>query len=194
MTKLANELEANGVIEDDDGPWGSLVVLAGKPHQEHKHWSEYVWRLCVSYRPLNAITRPFIFPSRRCDDAARDIGSSRFYIVMDLLWGYWQVGLTEQSKGKTAFFVPHGKKHWCRMPMGALNSHPAYNCIIETLKREWDARIRELLSDNHEFRQEIKRRAKAAGIEDAQINWSSEVDGVGIGSQNIVDDIILPSS
>ncbi len=194
MTKLANELEANGVIEDDDGPWGSLVVLAGKPHQEHKHWSEYVWRLCVSYRPLNAITRPFIFPSRRCDDAARDIGSSRFYIVMDLLWGYWQVGLTEQSKGKTAFFVPHGKKHWCRMPMGALNSHPAYNCIIETLKREWDARIRELLSDNHEFRQEIKRRAKAAGIEDAQINWSSEVDGVGIGSQNIVDDIILHSS
>ncbi len=110
ITKLATQMEANGLIEDDDGPWGAMVVLAAKPHQEHKHWSDYVWRLCVSYRQLNAVTRPFIFPTRRCDDAARDIGPSKFTITMDLYWGYWQVLMTRQGKGKTAFFIPNGKK------------------------------------------------------------------------------------
>ena len=131
---LVEKLENNNLIEDDDGPWGALAVLASKPHQEHKHWSEYIWRLCASHRPLNAETRPFTFPSRRCDDSAKDVGSSKFFITMDLLWGHWQVPLTEAAKAKTAFFVPHGKKRWRVMPMGTTNSHPAYNCIIEFLK------------------------------------------------------------
>ncbi len=56
IEKLVAQLKAQGVIEDDDGPWGALVVLAGKPNQDHKHWSQYMWQLCVSYWPLNAIT------------------------------------------------------------------------------------------------------------------------------------------
>ena len=74
---------------DDDGPWGSPIVLASKPNQEHKHWSEYVFRLCVSYRALNAITRPFLFPVRRCDDAIEMVGAALYIITMDLDAGYW---------------------------------------------------------------------------------------------------------
>jgi hypothetical protein len=58
MTRLLSELETKKIIEDDDGPYGAMIVLAAKPNQEHVHWSEYVFRLCVSYRLLNAITRP----------------------------------------------------------------------------------------------------------------------------------------
>ena len=47
---LVSKLEKNGLVEDDDGPWGAMIVLAAKPNQEHVHWSQYVWRLCVSYR------------------------------------------------------------------------------------------------------------------------------------------------
>ncbi len=43
MTQLVNALEKNGLVEDDDGPWGALIVLAAKPHQGHKHWTEYIW-------------------------------------------------------------------------------------------------------------------------------------------------------
>ena len=74
IQQLADGLQRNGLIEPDDGPWGAMVVLAAKPHQEHKHWADYIWRLCVSYRKINSITRPFRFPTRRCDEAARDIG------------------------------------------------------------------------------------------------------------------------
>jgi len=52
INDLVEKLEKNGIIEDDDGPWGAPIVLAAKPHQEHLHWSQYTWRLCVSYRKL----------------------------------------------------------------------------------------------------------------------------------------------
>ena len=33
MIKLAEMLDENGVVEEDNGSWGALVVLAAKPHQ-----------------------------------------------------------------------------------------------------------------------------------------------------------------
>ena len=49
INKLVEQLEVQGLIEDDEGPWGALIVLAAKPHQEKVPWNEYKWRLCVSY-------------------------------------------------------------------------------------------------------------------------------------------------
>jgi hypothetical protein len=137
ITKLCKEMEKNGFIEDDDGPWGSRVVLAQKPDQGHKHWTEYIWRLCVSYRPLNAITRPFTFPAPRCDNAILDLGPTSVYITMDMKSGYWQIEMTESSKCKTAFFVPKGKKRFSRMPMGATNAHPFFVALAVKLEKEW---------------------------------------------------------
>ena len=42
MNKLLVDLEGAGVIEDDDGPYGAMIVLAAKPNQGHVHWTEYV--------------------------------------------------------------------------------------------------------------------------------------------------------
>jgi len=40
------------------GPWGSSIVLAAKPHQEHViDIKDFVWRMCVSYRKLNSVTK-----------------------------------------------------------------------------------------------------------------------------------------
>jgi hypothetical protein len=49
MNKLLTALDKKGVIKPDYGPYGAIIVLAAKPNQGHVHWSEYVFRLCVSY-------------------------------------------------------------------------------------------------------------------------------------------------
>ena len=49
-------LDKNGVVEEDNGTWGELVVLSAKPHQENMPCNEYQWRLCVSYIKLNEVT------------------------------------------------------------------------------------------------------------------------------------------
>ena len=70
-------LLANGWIRKCYGPWGSLVVLAPKPHQEDvENIEDFVWRMCVSYRKLNSVTLPFEYPIPRCDDAIEDFGDS----------------------------------------------------------------------------------------------------------------------
>ena len=53
INKLVNQLEEKGLIENDEGPWGAIIVLAAKPHQEEIPWNEYKWRLCVSYHCPN---------------------------------------------------------------------------------------------------------------------------------------------
>ena len=144
IDELVAKLEKNGLVEDDDGPWGALIVLAAKPNQEHVHWSQYVWRLCVSYRQLNAVTRPFTFPIVRCDDAVKAIGDAMFYITMDLDSGYWQIKVEASSKAKLAFFTPTGKKRFTVMPMGATNAHPVFVALVSKFKKEWDNLAKEL--------------------------------------------------
>ena len=85
-------LDENGVVEEDNRPWGALLVLAAKPHQENMPCHEYHWRLCVSYQKLNQATCPFNFPIPRCDDTIQDIGiEAKYFISVDMDSGYWQV-------------------------------------------------------------------------------------------------------
>ena len=139
MNKLIDNLEHNGLVEDDDGPWGAMVVLAAKPNQGLKHYTEYQWRLCVSYRKLNQVTRPFKYPIPRCDDAVEDIDpEAKWFIAVDMDSEYWQLAAEPEARAKLAFYTPNGKKRWAVMPMGALNSAATFCAMMETLKQEWN--------------------------------------------------------
>jgi hypothetical protein len=136
MNKLLDTLESKGVIEDDYGPYGAMIVLASKPNQDHVHWTEYVFRLCVSYRMLNAVTRPFQYPIPRCDDEAERMGSNEWAISSDADQGYWQVAMHKSAKDKTGFFTPDGKKHFCHLPMGIRNASPFYCCMNDDFRKQ----------------------------------------------------------
>jgi len=57
IDKHIHILETNDWICDYEGPWGSLILLTPKPHQEEcTDINEFIWRLCVSYRSLNSVT------------------------------------------------------------------------------------------------------------------------------------------
>ena len=137
IRKICDGLKHNGIIEPDRGPWGAMIVLAAKANQEDVIWNEYVWRLCVSYRKLNSITRPFTFPIRRCDDAVHTIRHANYLIKMDLDSGYWQIPVHHKSKPKLAFFGVDEKLTFAVMPMGALNAAPTFACMMEVLQMEW---------------------------------------------------------
>jgi hypothetical protein len=161
IDKLVAALEANGLIEDDDGPWGAMIVLAAKPGQDNVPASEFKWRLTISYRKLNQVTKPFAFPIPRCDDAVEEIGPyAKFFIAFDLDSGYWQIASDMEARARLAFFTPTGKKRWKVMPMGALNSAATFVAMMTKLQHKWD------------------RLAKERGIS-------------GAGSKVIVDDVLL---
>ena len=180
ITELVNSLEKNGLVEDDDGPWGALVVLAAKANQENTAWYEYIWRLCVSYRRLNQITRPFAFPIRRCDDAVSDIGpQARWYISVDQDSGFWQMLLEKLSRPKLAFFTPNGKKRWTVMPMGALNSSSIFVAMAADLQKTWNALATSRNIDTSKARTALKGQNTPINIHDTY------------GSEVIVDDMLF---
>ena len=72
-----------------------MVVLAQKPHQEHiQDINDFIWRMCVSYRQLTTVARPFQFPILQCDDAITILGYGAvliWIISLNVRQGYHQV-------------------------------------------------------------------------------------------------------
>jgi hypothetical protein len=137
-------LKGNGWIRRCFGPWGSSIVLAAKPHQEHiTDILEFIWRLCVSYRRLNQVTLPFEYPIPRCDDAIDNFGDSAgrlYFIALDNKTGYHQIKVRECDQEKLAFFAPDDEKYcFGVMPFGPRNAPAFYTCMMRIFKSEWQA-------------------------------------------------------
>jgi hypothetical protein len=109
MQESINDLLSNSWIRECSGPWLSKAVLAPKPHQEHvTDIADFVWRFCVNYRPLNAVTKPFDYPIPRCDDALEECGDSKgrlYFISVDAKAGYHQISVEKHSQEKLALWA-----------------------------------------------------------------------------------------
>jgi hypothetical protein len=147
-----NSLLSNDWIGECGGAWGSLIVLAPKPHQEHVNdINDFIWRMCVSYRKLNGVTLAFEYPIPRCDDAIDDFGDGfgrLWFISLDARQGYHQIRVRLLDQEKLAFFGPDGKKYTFKvMPFGPMNAPAVYTAMMRKMQDEWDALFASLYPD-----------------------------------------------
>ena len=191
MTQIEDLLK-NDWIEECEGPWGSIIVLAPKPHQEHvEHIEDFVWRMCVSYRGLNKVTLPFAYPIPRCDDAIAvlNVGGVRIYLItVDAKQGYHQVAVKRSDQSKLAFFAPNNKKYTFKvMPFGPTNAPAFYTCMMQEFREEWDALFLQMLRDEVHFPDKTVR---VTETHEVFVNETS----IPNGSKGIIDDILIWSS
>jgi len=192
MLKLIGVLEDKGVIEHDEGPYGAMIVLAAKPNQEHVHWSQYIFRLCVSYRKLNAITRPFAFPIPRCEDALQKVGSAEYCITGDYDAGYWQTMMHKGSKEKTGFFGPDCKRHWNQLPMGIKNAAFYFVCMVLNMEVSWKAFYHNPETGLALIREVLRLYSQLSpNAEGIQVDAVVLYKNGGAGSAIIIDDVML---
>lgn len=182
----------NDWIEECQGPWGSMIVLAPKPHQEHvTDIKDFIWRMCVSYRKLNSITEKFEYPIPRCDDAVTLLGicnGRKLYIIsLDAKQGYHQVKVRKSDIQKLAFFAPNGKKYGFKvMPFGPTNAPTFYTCMMYEFKDDWVTLF-------------FQRIASMSTIDNLPINVTNNKIHINneeevIDSKIIIDDILLFST
>lgn len=90
-------------------------------------------RICVDYRKLNSVTITENWPLPNILDILEVLAMSKYFTILDLKSGYWQVLIDEESIEKTAFSTPDGHYEFLRLPFGLKNA-PAHFCrIMSTL-------------------------------------------------------------
>ena len=91
------KLETTGCIEPSTSPYASGLVLVRK--------KDGTLRVCVDYRQVNKDTVADRYPMPRVDELVDAIGrrEGKYFTTLDLMKGYHQVKMEEQSKPKTAF-------------------------------------------------------------------------------------------
>ena len=108
-------LEA-GVMKESHSSWSAPIVLpkgdGGK-------------RLYVDFRPLNAITRTYVWPMPRVKDIFAKLGKARFFTTLNLRSGYHHITLDDDAIKKTAFVTPLHKYKCLKVSFG-LAQAPAY--------------------------------------------------------------------
>ena len=93
-------------------------------------------RLCVDYRKVNSLQQEVkradkgtgclsLYPLPKIDEMFAKLKGARFFSTIDLRSGYYHIGLTRESRAKSAFIVPMGKWEFKRTPFG-LSQAPAY--------------------------------------------------------------------
>ena len=120
-TEIENMLE-QGIIRPSCSPYASPVVLVKKPSGK--------LRVCIDYRSLNSITKKDSFPLPRIDSTLDALAGSRFYNVMDLASGFFQVECDPEAKEKTAFCIPGALYEFNCMSMGLCNAPSTFSRLM----------------------------------------------------------------
>uniref|UniRef100_A0A3P8UAF7 Gypsy retrotransposon integrase-like protein 1 n=1 Tax=Amphiprion percula TaxID=161767 RepID=A0A3P8UAF7_AMPPE len=129
------ELLEAGVIRESESPFSSPIVVVRKKNGDI--------RLCIDYRKLNMQTVKDAYPLPNLQESLSALSGSKWFSVLDLKSGYYQIEMNESDKEKTAFVTPIGFWEFNRMPQGVTNAPSTFQRLME--KSMGDLHLKEVL-------------------------------------------------
>jgi len=126
--EILDEMLATGVIEPSISSWASPVCLVKKKNG--------TFRFCIDYRRVNAVSKKDAYPIPDIQDALDNLRGSRYFATIDLLSGYWQLGMTDRAKERSAFCTRRGLFHFTRMPFGLSGAPGSFCRLISIVLRD----------------------------------------------------------
>jgi hypothetical protein len=107
------ELLNKGFIQPNYFPWGCPVIFVSKKDKTQ--------RLCIDYRPLNAVTMKNKYSLPRIDLLFDQMIGAQVFSKIDLHSGYHQIKIREEDISKTAFSTRYGLYEYLVMSFGLIN-------------------------------------------------------------------------
>jgi len=169
LEKEMDSLVQTGCIELSVSPYSFPLVLVRKKTGG--------LRVCVDYRALNRDTVPDYYPIPWIDEFMDMVGKRRATIFssLDLMKGYHQVRMEENSKLKIAFTCHLGLYQYRRMPFGLTNTPATFQRLMGRLfgGKDWDFVFvylddilitSQTLQEHLEHLQKVAQRLKDSGL------------------------------
>lgn len=63
------------------------------------------WQLCVLYHKLITVTKQDAYPPSRIDKSLDELASCKYFSMLHLAIGYWQIPLDGKAQEKAAFIT-----------------------------------------------------------------------------------------
>ena len=132
-------LEQAGVIKKSISPWACPIVVIPKksaPGKPPRH------RMCIDFRKLNELQPEVhcadsetggnisLVPLPKIDEMYGRLRGAKVFTTLDLRSGYYHIGLSENSKAKTAFVTPFGKYQFEAVPFGLAQALAYFQQLI----------------------------------------------------------------
>ena len=129
IERQIDTMEKHGIIKPSNSEWHSPVVLVRKKNN--------TFRFACDYRALNKITVPMSFPLPRLESVFDALGeaNANYFTSLDLMSGFWQMELDEESREKAAFITQRGVYEWTRMPFGLTNAPISFQTLMSRVLR-----------------------------------------------------------
>jgi hypothetical protein len=117
-----NELLDKGYICPNSSPWRCLALFVKKKDQ--------LLRLCVDYRPLNAVTIKNKYHLSRINILFDQLAGAKVFSKVDLCSGYHQIKIRSEDIPKTAFSTRYGMYEYLAMSFGLTNAPAHFMYLI----------------------------------------------------------------
>ncbi|KAJ8339479.1 hypothetical protein SKAU_G00362650 [Synaphobranchus kaupii] len=111
------------VIRESESPFSSPIVVVRKKDGDI--------RLCIDYRRLNLQTVKDSYALPNLEESFSALTGSKWFSVLDLKSGFYQIEMEETDKHKTAFVCPLGFFEFNRMPQGITNAPSTFQRLME---------------------------------------------------------------
>lgn len=126
QTEIEKLLEAK-IIEPSCSPWVFPIVPVNK--------QDGSVRFCVDYLKLNSVTQLDSYYMPTLKEILEQVGQYKVLSKVDLVKGYYQVKVDEDSRNKTAFTCPFGKYQFTRMSFGLKYAPAVFQRLMDSVLR-----------------------------------------------------------
>lgn len=131
MKTAMEDMERAGVGSKD-----TLWTSVASPAFFVKRARDSKLRLCVDYKELNKYTIPFNFPIPEVQMIMDQLGGKKFFTILDLKSGYWQIKMTKRARKLSTMTTPVGNFTYNVIPFGMTNAPPFFQMAMQHVLKD----------------------------------------------------------